>query len=97
VEAGVFPNFEFVRALQKALNQNEGTVFQYSPYENSTLNQIKVQLEASNEADKETLNAFIKTLTTPPKDKDYKGEKWNPSRFSVFIYLFLIYFFLPTR
>ncbi len=80
VEAGVFPNFEFVRALQKALNQNEGTVFQYSPYENSTLNQIKVQLEASNEADKETLITFIKTLTTPPKDKDYKGEKWNPLR-----------------
>jgi hypothetical protein len=80
VEAGVFPNFEFVRALQKALNQNEGTVFQYSPYENSTLNQIKAQLEASNEADKETLITFIKTLTTPPKDKDYKGEKWNPSR-----------------
>jgi len=80
VEAGVFPNFEFVRVLQKALNQNEGTVFQYSPYENSTLNQIKAQLEASNEADKETLITFIKTLTTPPKDKDYKGEKWNPSR-----------------
>jgi len=80
VEAGVFPNFEFVRALQKALNQNKGTVFQYSPYENSTLNQIKVQLEASNEADKETLITFIKTLTTPPKDKDYKGEKWNPLR-----------------
>ena len=80
VEAGVFPNFEFVRALQKALSQNEGTVFQYSPYENSTLNQIKVQLETSNEADKETLITFIKTLTTPPKDKDYKGEKWNPSR-----------------
>lgn len=80
VEAGVFPNFEFVRALQKALNQNEGTVFQYSPYENSTLNQIKVQLEDSNEADKEMLITFIKTLTTPPKDKDYKGEKWNPSR-----------------
>lgn len=80
VEAGVFPNFDFVRALQKALSQNEGTVFQYSPYENSTLNQIKVQLEVSNEVDKESLITFIKTLTTPPKDKDYKGEKWNPSR-----------------
>lgn len=80
VEAGVFPNFDFVRALQKALSQNEGTVFQYSPYENSTLNQIKVQLEVSNEVDKESLITFIKTLTTPPKDTDYKGEKWNPSR-----------------
>jgi hypothetical protein len=80
VEAGFFPNFYFVRALKKALSQNEGTVFQYSPYENSTLNQIKVQLETSNEADKEILISFIKTLTTPPKNKDYKGEKWIPSR-----------------
>ncbi|MEN9323622.1 MAG: hypothetical protein RL699_1402, partial [Bacteroidota bacterium] len=80
VKAGVFPNFEFIRALCKALSQNEGTVFQYSPYENSTLNQIKVQLEASNESDKEALITFIKTLTTPPKRKDYKDEKWIPSR-----------------
>lgn len=80
VEAGVFPNFDFVRALQKALSQNEGTVFQYSPYENSTLNQIKVQLEASNESDKEVLITFIKTLTTPPKETSYIVDKWNPSR-----------------
>jgi len=80
VEAGVFPNFDFVRALQNALSQNEGTVFQYSPYENSTLNQIKVQLEASNESDKEVLITFIKTLTTPTKETSYIVDKWNPSR-----------------
>jgi hypothetical protein len=80
VEAGSFPNFEFVRQLKKALSVNQGTVFQYSPYENSTLNQIKVQLEASNEIDKAELIEFIKTLTTPPSSKDYQGERWIPSR-----------------
>ncbi len=80
VTAGDFPNFEFVRQLKNALSANNGTVFQYSPYENSTLNQVKVQLEASHEPDKLDLINFIKTLTTPPTDKDYKGEIWSPSR-----------------
>ena len=80
VTAGDFPNFEFVRQLKKALSANNGTVFQYSPYENSTLNQVKIQLEASNEPDKKDLIDFIKTLTTPPTDKNYKGEIWSPSR-----------------
>lgn len=80
VNAGEFPNFEFVRQLKKALSINEGTVFQYSPYENSTLNQIKVQLESSNEPDKAELIGFIKTLTTPPGSYEYKGELWKPSR-----------------
>jgi hypothetical protein len=80
LEAGVFPNFDFVRHLKLALEQNEGTVFQYSPYENSTLNQVKVQLENSNEFDREQLISFIKTLTTPPSGQKYEGEKWAPKR-----------------
>jgi len=80
VNPGEFPNFKFVRALKAALELNKGSVFQFSPYENSTLNQVKRQLEASTEPDKESLIKFIKTLTTPPKDKDYKGELWQPER-----------------
>lgn len=80
VNPGEFPNFEFVRVLKAALEQNNGSVFQFSPYENSTLNQVKRQLEASTEPDKESLINFIKTLTTPPKDKDYIGELWQPER-----------------
>lgn len=80
LEAGVFPNFDFVRHLKLALEQNEGTVFQYSPYENSTLNQVRVQLENSNESDREQLIDFIKTLTTPSSSQNYKGEKWKPTR-----------------
>ncbi|WP_341228445.1 DUF2779 domain-containing protein [uncultured Arcticibacterium sp.] len=80
LDAGVFPNFEFVRELKMALEQNTGTVFQFSPYENSTLNQLKIQLDQSNETDKNELITFIKSLTTPPKSKDYKDEIWEPSR-----------------
>jgi hypothetical protein len=80
VEAGNFPNFEFVRQLKKALSVNQGTVFQYSNYENTTLNQLKVQIENSNEADKAELLQFIKTIATPSTDKDYKSEVWTPIR-----------------
>ncbi|AJR02761.1 DUF2779 domain-containing protein [Siansivirga zeaxanthinifaciens] len=80
INAGEFPNFEFVRELKLALEQNNGTVFQFSTYENSTLNQVKVQLENSNEPDRVELITFIKSLTTPPKSTDYKGEIWKPSR-----------------
>jgi len=80
VNPGEFPNFEFIRELKKALSQNEGSVFQFSPYENSTLNQVKVQLEQSKEPDRQELIQFIKSLTTPPKKKDFTGELWQPSR-----------------
>ena len=78
VNPGEFPNFEFVRHLKQALDQNSGAVFQFSSYENSTLNQVKAQLEESKEADKKELIDFIKTLTTPPNN--YKEERWAPTR-----------------
>ncbi|MDC3407258.1 DUF2779 domain-containing protein [Bacteroidia bacterium] len=77
---GEFPNFKFVRALYKALSQNNGTIFQYSPYENSTLNQVKSQIEKSDEPDRNQLIDFIKSITTPPSAKEYKGETWKPNR-----------------
>ncbi|MCF8274961.1 MAG: DUF2779 domain-containing protein [Flavobacteriaceae bacterium] len=80
IKAGEFPNFEFVRKLKLALEQNNGTIFQFSPYENTTLNQVKVQLEQSGEQDRVELIDFIKSITTPPKSKDYNGELWAPTR-----------------
>jgi len=61
--AGFFPNFEFVRALKKALENDEGSIFKYSPHENTILNAIYVQLLGSNENDKEELITFIKHIT----------------------------------
>lgn len=66
VEEGAFPNFEFVRALKKAVG-NEGTIFRYATHENTVLTKISEQLQASTEKDKDELIAFIKLIT---KDKD---------------------------
>ena len=60
---GFFPNFEFVRQLKNAVGGDEGTIFRYWTHENTVLNDIRVQLEMSSEADKEELIDFIKSIT----------------------------------
>lgn len=64
-EPGEFPNFEFVRALKKALEQDEGTIFRWAAHENTILNHIAKQLEESSSppADKDQLLAFIGSVT----------------------------------
>jgi hypothetical protein len=61
-EPGTFPNFEFVRALRDAVG-DRGSIFRYSPHENTVLRQIYRQLDDSNEADKQELQAFIDHIT----------------------------------
>jgi hypothetical protein len=61
-DPGTFPNFEFVRALRDAVG-DRGSIFRYSPHENTVLRQIYRQLEDSNEADKQELHAFIDHIT----------------------------------
>ena len=73
-----FPNFEFVRALKRDLEGDEGTVFRYSAHENTILNKIKQQLEESNEPDKEVLIDFICSITYEKNEKNEvvrKGER----------------------
>lgn len=60
---GRFPNFEFVRNLKAALDQNGGTIFRYSHHENTVLRQVHAQLYASNEPGKIELMAFIDSIT----------------------------------
>lgn len=67
-EPGSFPNFEFVRALKKALSQDNGSIFRFASHENTVLNHIAKQLTDSEEQDREELVAFIQTIT-------YSGEK----------------------
>lgn len=69
-EPGKFPNFDFVRALKKELEKDEGTIFRYSNHENTVLNQVFEQLLDSDEADKASLMTWIKTIT---QDRD---EGW---------------------
>ncbi len=61
----VFPNYEFVRKLKEELEGDQGTIFKYSPHENTYLNMIHDQLLA-DEADiddREELCAFIREIT----------------------------------
>ena len=66
-----FPNFEFVRALREQLSHDDGTIFRYSPHENTILNAIRWQLEERGERDKDVLIAFIDEIT---HDSDAERE-----------------------
>jgi hypothetical protein len=46
-EPGVFPNFEFARALKPELAGDTGTVFMWSHHKNTILNRIMLQLDES--------------------------------------------------
>jgi len=74
---GEFPNFIFARALKGALDSDNGTIFRFATHENSILNAIIVQLNASNEPDNEALVSFLKTITVSKKDS---VETWNGFR-----------------
>jgi hypothetical protein len=75
-EKGQFPNFYFVRALKESLG-TKGTVFRYSTHENSILNEIYVQLNESNEADKFELMEFIQQISHSKSDSvlTWKGAR----------------------
>lgn len=66
--AGEFPNFEFARALQQALGEDQGSIFRYASHENTILNHIIRQLQDSNVADKVELIGFLRTITNSTSD-----------------------------
>ncbi len=76
---GVFPNYDFVRALKSQLENDNGSVFKYSDHENTFLNMIYFQLQedAGNIPDKEDLCNFIQSITKNKKDS---VEKWVGKR-----------------
>jgi hypothetical protein len=76
-EAGKFPNFDFMRALKKALETNKGTIFKYATHENSIVNAIYDQLLDSEEPDKDELIDFIKDISHSKSDR---VEKWEGDR-----------------
>jgi hypothetical protein len=93
--AGCFPNFEFLRELAKELSQDEGSIFCYSNFENSTLNQIDAQLDGADLAAEErtALRRFIRSITTSTKDST---EQWIGPRSMVDLRdLVLRYYYAP--
>jgi len=90
---GEFPNFKFVTALKKSLDNDQGTIFRFATHENSILNAIKDQLNDSDYPEKDELISFIKTITTPrSKDLDH----WIPNRPMVDLRLIILdYYYNP--
>src|SRR5690606_27907653 len=76
-EPGVFPNFEFVRELKKALSKNTGSIFMYAPHENTILNAIYQQLKVSHEPDRDELMGFIREVSCSTKSGT---ESWEGDR-----------------
>lgn len=65
LEIGVFPNFDFIRALKTSLEQNEGSIFRYHNHENTIVNVVYNQLLNSEESDKAVLIYFIESISHP--------------------------------
>ncbi len=72
---GAFPNFEFVRALMKALSNDEGTIFRYANHENTVLRQIRQEIVETEEfiENRDQLIAFIDSITQV-KEEDSKKK-----------------------
>ena len=66
---GVFPNYDFVRALRDELSGDRGTVFRYAAHENTFLNHIYRQLieDPSDIPDREALLEFIQSISHSSK------------------------------
>lgn len=73
LEAGKFPNFEFIRELKKQLEKDDGSIFRYAIHENAILNAIREQLIESNESDKVELIRFIESITHEGKTDKKTG------------------------
>ncbi|MGL1936699.1 MAG: DUF2779 domain-containing protein [Fibrobacterales bacterium] len=69
-ERGVFPNYEFVRALKTELETDAGSIFKYSAHENTYLKMIKVQILKDNSEipDRDDLIEFIDSITNDKKN-----------------------------
>lgn len=67
-EPGVFPNYEFARALRDALGDS-GTVFMWSNHEHTILSSIlrQLQIDSHPPSDSEQLVAFITSLLSGNK------------------------------
>ena len=61
-DPGTVPNAAIVRALKDALSRDNGTVLHWWDHERTVLNDVRDQLAASDEPDREALVDFIGTL-----------------------------------
>jgi len=94
-EPGVYPNFSFVRALKKELEDDRGTIFRYSNHENTVLLAIYRQLASANNppSDRDELQRFIVSITNANGNN---GLTWQSPRSMVDLwYLVKRYYYDP--
>ncbi|MCX6101987.1 MAG: DUF2779 domain-containing protein [Proteobacteria bacterium] len=99
-EQGKFPNFDFVRALKKELENDDGTVFRYADHENTVLNQIIRQMNIADKEqipDREELIAWIKTITHGPKNEKGDEYLWTGKRTMVDLLYVIKRFYLHPK
>ena len=72
-EPGVFPNFEFVKALKLQLENDEGTIFRYAHHENTVLRQVQKQME---DHDSEEYGEWIEWIDTITQWKDDEKNEY---------------------
>jgi len=94
-EPGIFPNFEFVRALKNAIGNDKGTIFRYTSHENSILNQIHKQLTVSNEPDKASLIVFLESITSKKGTKTETARTGSRNMVDLFK-IYTNYYYDPT-
>ena len=66
--AGEFPNFEFLRALKKTLDKNEGSIFMFSYHENTIINHLVEQVYESDLPDRADLFVFGQQISKSKVD-----------------------------
>lgn len=64
-EAGVFPNYEFLRQLKTVLECDDGSIFRYAAHENTVLRQIydQIQRDVDRIPDAQALMKWIDDVT----------------------------------
>jgi hypothetical protein len=96
VKPGEFPSYDFVRNLMAALNQDNGSIFRYSPHENTFLNIIYWQLvgDTSYIHDRKKLLDFIISITKSTNDSI---DQWEGKRSMIDLWLLVKRYYYDPR
>ena len=93
-DIGVFPNFDFIRALKASLDINDGSIFRYHNHENTIVNVIYNQLKVSEEPDRNELMEFIKSIS---HNTGSNADTWSGDRDMMDLYqVVLKYYYNPA-
>lgn len=93
---GRFPNYDFLRALKRELERDQGTILRYAAHENTFLLHIYDQLQDEETAfvpDRDPLCEWIRTVTTSKKNP--RGEWAGPRSMVDMRELVLRYYYDP--